>query len=68
VWLKPYDIAWAGADGALHLKSKAMRNDWLDPRYADAPARFKGTRYCHLVAPEYLKRLLTGVVAAPPGP
>jgi hypothetical protein len=68
VWLKPFDIAWVGADGALHLKSKAMRNDWLDPRYVNAPAKFKGTRYCHLVAPSHMKRLLLGTVTPPSGP
>jgi hypothetical protein len=67
VWLKPYAFAYLGADGALHLKAKAMRNDWLDPRYAQAPARFKGTRYCHLVAPQYLARLLRAEIA-PPAP
>ncbi len=67
IWLQPYAFAYLGADGALHLKAKAMRNDWLDPRYAQAPARFKGTRYCHLVAPQYLARLLRGTVA-PPAP
>lgn len=65
VWLAPYAFAYIGEDGALHLKAKAMRNDWLDPRYAQAPARFKGTRYCHLVAPQYLARLLRAEVAPP---
>lgn len=68
VWLEPYAFAYRGGDGALHLKAKAMRNDWLDPRYAQAPARFKGTRYCHLVAPQYLARLLRGEIAPPAGP
>lgn len=65
VWLAPYAFAYVGADGALHLKAKAMRNDWLDPRYAQAPARFKGTRYCHLVAPHYLARVLRGEIQPP---
>jgi hypothetical protein len=68
VWLKSYDIAWVGVDGALHVKSKAMRNDWLDPRYVNAPAKFKGTRYCHLVAPSHMRRLLLGTVTPPSGP
>jgi hypothetical protein len=67
VWLAPYAFAYLDKDGALHLKAKAMRNDWLDPRYAQAPARFKGTRYCHLVAPQYLARLLRAEVE-PPAP
>jgi len=62
VWLEPYALATLGADGSLQLQAKGMRNDWLDPRYAEAPAQFRGTRYCHLVAPEYLRRLLLGEV------
>ena len=62
IWLAPFPMASLGADGALHLKSKAMRNDWLDPKLANAPARFKGTRYCHLIAPPYLLGILRGDV------
>ncbi len=60
LWLEPYAMAYVAPDGALHLKSKGMKNDWLDPRLANAEARFKGTRYCHLAAPEYLRRVLLG--------
>lgn len=62
VWLEPYPLASVGEDGSLQLQAKGMRNDWLDPRYAQAPPQFRGTRYCHLVAPEYLRRLLLGEV------
>jgi hypothetical protein len=62
VWLEPYALATLGADGSLQLQAKGMRNDWLDPRYAEAPPQFRGTRYCHLIAPEYLRRLLLGEV------
>ena len=65
IWLAPFPMASLGADGALHLKSKAMRNDWLDPRLKDAQARFKGTRYCHLVEPTYLLGILRGSVPLP---
>jgi hypothetical protein len=60
VWLEPYAMVYVGADGALHVKGKGMRNDWTDPRYFNAPVRFRGTRYCHLIAPDYLRDLLTG--------
>lgn len=58
-WLEPYPLAQEIA-GELVIQSKAMQNDWLDPRYLAAPPRFRGTRYCHLIAPEYLRRLLLG--------
>lgn len=64
VWLAPFALTTIGADGALHVHSKAMRNDWLDPALAKAPPQFKGTRYCHLIAPQHLARLLRGEAAA----
>lgn len=57
-WLAPFEVARVDDDGVLHIASKGMKNDWLDPKLANAAERFKGTRYCHLIAPEYLKRLL----------
>lgn len=68
VWLEPYPMARLGLDGRLRIQSRAMRNDWSDPRYASAPPQFRGTRYCHLVAPEHLRRLLLGEVAPAAAP
>jgi hypothetical protein len=62
IWLEPYAMARIDESGHLRIQAKAMRNDWLDPRYLAAPPQFRGTRYCHLVAPEYLRRLLLGEV------
>jgi len=61
-WLEPFAVLYVTPDGTLHAKSKGMKNDWFDPRLAKAEPRFKGTRYCHLVAPEYLRRVLLGDV------
>ena len=63
-WLKPFAIARLDADGALHLQAKGMNKGWLDPRYANAEVQYRGVRYCHLVAPEYLRRLVPGQQAA----
>lgn len=62
MWLAPFAVLYVGEDSALHVKSKGMKNDWFDPRLANAAPRVKGTRYCHLVAPEYLRRVLLGQV------
>ena len=62
VWLEPFAVLYVDPDGVLHARSKGMKNDWLDPKLANAEPRFKGTRYCHLVAPEYLRRVLLGDV------
>jgi len=59
-WLKPFPIARIEPDGALHLQAKGMNKGWLDPRYASAEIQYRGVRYCHLVAPEYLRRLVLG--------
>jgi len=64
-WLKPYTMIWRDGD-ALHIRAKALRVDWGDTRFATAPARFRGTHYCHLVAPSYLRRVLDGEVGVPP--
>jgi hypothetical protein len=61
-WVEPFAVLALAPDGALHVKSKGLKNDWLDPRFAQQEPRFRGTRYCHLVAPEYLKRALLGDV------
>ncbi len=63
-WLKPYRMLWREGD-TLHILAKALRVDWHDDRFAKAPARFRGTHYCHLVAPSYLRRVLTGEVGVP---
>ncbi|MBL8199589.1 MAG: hypothetical protein JNK40_01335 [Chromatiales bacterium] len=59
-WLKPYEMTWRDQSGVLHLRSKGFRVDWTDPQFAAMPGRFRGVQYCHLVAPEYLARLVTG--------
>lgn len=59
-WLKPYVLVTAGADGGLVIHSKGFRVDWLDPRFAAMPGRFRGVQYCHFIAPAYLQRLLQG--------
>jgi hypothetical protein len=63
-WLKPYEMTWRDESGVLHVRSKGFRVDWTDPQYAAMPGRFRGVQYCHLIAPEYLARLVTGKARA----
>lgn len=63
-WLAPYTMA-ERKRGKIEIEAKGFRGDWLDPRLAEAPPRFKGTHYCHLVAPAYMKRLLAGNATLP---
>lgn len=61
-WLKPYAMTSRDDAGRLEVHSKGFRVDWTDTRFAATPARFRGVQYCHLVAPDYLARLVTGKV------
>jgi len=63
-WLKPYEMTYRDPSGVLHLRTKGFRVDWTDPQFAAMPGRFRGVQYCHLVAPEYLARLVTGKARA----
>jgi hypothetical protein len=64
-WLEPYDFAYTAADGHLHLFARNLRVNWDDWWFAWAPERFRGAYYCHLAAPEYVRRLLLGDAKAP---
>lgn len=66
-WLEPYDFAYTSPDGRLHLLAKNLRVDWDDWWFAWAPEKFRGAYYCHLAAPEYVRRLLLGESTAPRG-
>lgn len=59
-WLEPFEMVRTDISNTLRIKAKGMRNDWNDPKLANAPARLKGTHYCHVIAPDYLKSLLLG--------
>lgn len=63
MWLKPWPFEPLYRDdaGLLHMRSRALYVpfSWWIPM----PDRFKGTYYCHLIAPDYLEAVLRGVVA-----
>lgn len=63
-WLAPFLLTTEDDAGALTIHSKGFRVDWLDPRFAAMDARVRGVHYCHLIAPGYLRDLLTGGAAA----
>jgi len=64
-WLQSYVATDVDADGALIIRTKGFRVDFTDPRFAGAPARFRGVHYCHFIAPDHLRELVTGT--AKPG-
>ena len=63
-WLQEYTATVVDADGALVIKTKGFIVDFTDPQFAQAPARFRGVHYCHFLAPDYFRALLTGAVPA----
>ena len=64
MWLKPWPFQPISRDeeGLLHLHSRALYVpfSWWIPM----PDRFKGTYYCHLVAPDFLEAVLRGDLPA----
>lgn len=63
-WLAPFLLTTEDDAGTLTIHSKGFRVDWLDPRFAGLDARVRGVHYCHLIAPDHLRELLTGRAAA----
>jgi hypothetical protein len=63
-WLKPWPWQSASTDasGKTAIKSKALFV--VDNPLIPMPDRFKGTHYCHLATPEYIRLLATGEVKA----
>jgi len=73
-YLSPFELLSRDAAGAYHLNTRYMRIDWEDWRWYVMPNRLRGHLYCHVIAPEYLARLLAGEkpelapVEIPPSP
>jgi hypothetical protein len=63
-WLLPFTLTRFAADGSLHVASKGFTIDFTDARYQKFPPSWRGTHYCHLIAPAYLQALLAGEAGA----
>lgn len=61
-WLAPYEMTYVDEDGALHVRAKGFVVEFTDPRFAQAPERFRGVHYCHYIEPGYLRAILQGDV------
>jgi hypothetical protein len=59
-WLLPFTLTRVDDEGDLHIATKGFVIDFLDPRFQKFPPSWRGTHYCHLIAPDYLARLLAG--------
>jgi len=63
-WLKPFTMTYVDPSGTLHVATKGFVINFTDPRYEKFPASWRGTHYCHLIAPTYLADLLRGAATA----
>ena len=62
-WLAPYVGTSVAPDGSLSIRTKGFIVDFTDRRYTKAPARFRGVHYCHFIAPDHLRAVVTGSAA-----
>ena len=62
-WLLPFTLTSVDNAGGLHVAASGFVLEFSDPRYQRFPPSWRGTHYCHLIAPEYLARLLEGNAA-----
>jgi hypothetical protein len=67
-WLEGFTMVQTDAGGTLRIRAKSLRAGGNNLRRAStSPAAVPGDgrQYCHLIAPDYLKRILTGDVQLP---
>jgi hypothetical protein len=63
-WLEAFTMVQTDAGGTLRIRAKSLRGDGANLRVGTKSAG-NGRHYCHLIAPDYLKRILTGEVQLP---
>ena len=60
-WLESFTMVQTDGGGTLRIRAKSLRGDGNLHVSTKANAN-SGRQYCHLIAPDYLKRILTGEV------
>jgi len=63
-WLESFTMVQTDAGGTLRIRAKSLRNDG-SMRVSSRANAGNGRQYCHLIAPDYLKRILIGEVQLP---
>jgi hypothetical protein len=68
-WLESFTMVQTDAGGTLRIRAKSLRAGGAGLRRvsnaASTAAATDGRQYCHLIAPDYLKRILVGEVQLP---
>ena len=62
-WLESFTMVQTDAGGTLRIRARSLGAG--NVRVSSKPNAAKGRQYCHLIAPDYLKRILTGEVQLP---
>lgn len=62
-WLESFTMVQTDAGGTLRIRAKSLGGGNM--RVANKSNVNGGRQYCHLIAPDYLKRILTGEVQLP---
>jgi hypothetical protein len=65
-WLDAFTMVETDAGGTLRIRAKSLANTGKVRVSARGTANNE-RQYCHLIAPDYLKRILTGEVQLPKG-
>jgi len=65
-WLDAFTMVETDAGGTLRIRAKSLANTGK-VRVSTRGAANNERQYCHLIAPDYLKRILTGEVQLPKG-
>jgi hypothetical protein len=67
-WLEGFTMVQTDAGGTLRIRAKSLRAAGNNLRQASSSpglAAGDGRQYCHLIAPDYLKRVLVGEIQLP---
>ena len=62
-WLESFTMVQTDAGGTLRIRAKSLGGGNM--RVANKSSANGGRQYCHLIAPDFLKRILTGEVQLP---
>jgi len=66
-WLEAFTMVDMDAGGTLRIRAKSLGAGTGTVKVGNRAGANSGRQYCHLIAPDYLKRILTGEVRLPMG-
>jgi len=64
-WLQDFTMVQTDAGGTLRIRAKSLGAGSGSTRVSTRTGSNAARQYCHLIAPDYLKRVLTGEVQLP---